>query len=125
MKVIVMKGTNDCQTISYIWNWKNYCFHGTKLKPIKLSLSERNKYPITLLPRESVGSGRVLKEQLLKQLGYTFQTLKSLRFEDQIETFPYSFQEICIGKIVSPFRGPKLPQNIRQLTRCFLPVTFA
>jgi hypothetical protein len=45
-------------------------------------------------------------------------------FEDQIERFPYSIWGYTIGKIVTPFRGPKLPQNIGRLGRCFLPETF-
>jgi hypothetical protein len=76
MKVIVMKGTNDCQTISYIWNWRNYCFHGTKLKPIKLSLSERNKYPITLLPRERVRIRKSLERTAFETTGLHFSNPK-------------------------------------------------
>jgi hypothetical protein len=40
----------------------------------------------------------------------------------QISTRYLQFgQSTGIGKLLSPFRSPKLPQNIERLTRCFLP----
>jgi hypothetical protein len=46
---------------------------------------------------------------------------KNLRFDDQIEfisDFPHG---LTFGKLLSPFRCPKLPQNIGRLARFFLP----
>jgi hypothetical protein len=43
-------------------------------------------------------------------------SLKSLRYENQIEPFLKYPLGSMFGKIVTPFRGPKLPQNIGRLT---------
>ena len=66
-------------------------------------------------------AGAELRWVVWRYLVYVaFFKAKKVRFEDQIEVFPYSFHGLRFGKILSLFRGPKLPQNIGRLTNFFL-----